>query len=1105
MGLALQLDMESAERTEDDIEEEEAMKTSEMNESELFEASESDAPTDVEGAVVNRYQRIDDTSFDEVHFPENVVEAIQTSWNTLLSKLPSREVAGEAIFDSIMEEAPGIAKLFRSPRSVFALRFVNGLNSLVTEVGTPSALKKQVETFGFQHLDYEVSVVRADLVRDCILSVMEQELGGQFTSAARICMTALLNYVGGAFVFIRRELAGRIKIIQRSWRLAQRMMEADENLEPASPTSIPVSPHSEEQEVEELGEESPKSMAKEQADSDAGSQIRSPKKEQNLQVPTTFDGMFLFNAAVMGYGDSPWMKLVLEHLDAIVVNVANTSRLQEECYVLSIELAKVKEKVNLPEFKAVMLAALRSIVPDEWNMDHEVAWNWLWENVERIISSTIQLPRLYEKSVRAFLFEQSDVNMNQLRAQTFKIFFQRAPSGQDYFKQSTTRLYFILDKNYELTMEVFENPSKVVQDLSALGLRHVGYGIPVELFPPFVLAAVDAVCELTTDETVQQAFSRSLTLISKILMRVIMEGSTVVMKAINLNEEVALRKAISVAPRNQRALQLLNISVGTQSFSPLFWAIQSGSLNSAKAMLQDLLTIRADREVYYYGCEELFKRHPDIIKRLCTSAPTLLITMLDGFIWRSRLSTHGMRRVNYYIKYLIQDLEGHFSPALSCVVEHGDPKVASHPCCALAADTVWFKFATFYFLLGRCYFLFTLCLFATSQSIMVTHDGIDHPQEIWVIFTCRLLLYMIVLPSLLGSIMLRCFSDCIHRNMEKFCGLPVPAHLLEFQGMLRTSLLWVLLIMFIMEPLLWCLDFQDSETTFRSTCDEVKEMKSFYSILSAMGMLLFWALLLDFSVFSTRISAFLLVCGHVLSEVGLFLVAVVFLLCGFSTSINALNHSLVDFDGVHHWMRALFQIVIGMFPVENYAAFQDEIGVLVFLSVFIIVVFIFLLNLLVAQLNQSYHDMFADMKGAARLRRKSVICGVMASAPKRRWSSFLLSLGFENRLEFNEGDIGIAGGLQVMEQSSMVAVTEDAVKRYGGSTAPTMPWPMEVEASDIEKERFDRLEKLIQKSMKHKSKDSHRSRRQGSQFGTNSLVSEDSVQSDSVGPGSPNI
>ena len=27
---------------------------------------------------------------------------------------------------------------------------------------------------------------------------------------------------------------------------------------------------------------------------------------------------------------------------------------------------------------------------------------------------------------------------------------------------------------------------------------------------------------------------------------------------------------------------------------------------------------------------------------------------------------------------------------------------------------------------------------------------------------------------------------------------------------------------------------------------------------------------------------------------------------------------------VHHWIRALFQIVIGMFPVENYSAFQAK-------------------------------------------------------------------------------------------------------------------------------------------------------------------------------------
>lgn len=80
-----------------------------------------------------------------------------------------------------------------------------------------------------------------------------------------------------------------------------------------------------------------------EADDESGS-VKS-SKQQNLQVPTTFDGMFLFNAAVMGFGESTWMKTVLEHMDAIATNVANTSRLQEECYVLSIHLSKCKEFV----------------------------------------------------------------------------------------------------------------------------------------------------------------------------------------------------------------------------------------------------------------------------------------------------------------------------------------------------------------------------------------------------------------------------------------------------------------------------------------------------------------------------------------------------------------------------------------------------------------------------------------------------------------------------------------------------------------------------------------------------------------------------------------
>lgn len=44
-------------------------------------------------------------------------------------------------------------------------------------------------------------------------------------------------------------------------------------------------------------------------------------------------------------------------------------------------------------------------------------------------------------------------------------FFQIAPAGQDHFKQSTTRLYFIADKIIEMTMEMYQQPRAMVEAL----------------------------------------------------------------------------------------------------------------------------------------------------------------------------------------------------------------------------------------------------------------------------------------------------------------------------------------------------------------------------------------------------------------------------------------------------------------------------------------------------------------------------------------------------------------------------------------------------------------------------------------------------------------
>merc|ERR1719230_2237895 len=261
-----------------------------------------------------------------------------------------------------------------------------------------------------------------------------------------------------------------------------------------------------------------------------------------------------------------------------------------------------------------------------------------------MIKALMGKPTAWQRALEKLYKSFTDAQVQHIRREVYARFFSLAPSGQDYFTQSTTRLHFIADRVVEMTLQIYKDPKKMVEDIAALGLRHVGYGIPTELFGAFVTGCVQVVRGLTKDEVAEEAFRWSLSLISRILTRVINEGSTIVMKAINSNSSKQVKKAVGCAPRGKRAMWMLNIQVGTQSISPFMWAIETGSLEAAKAIIQDLLTIRADRDRYYYGMDTMFERHEDIVQRLCLDAPALVPTLLDGLIWRSRTTEAGMRR-----------------------------------------------------------------------------------------------------------------------------------------------------------------------------------------------------------------------------------------------------------------------------------------------------------------------------------------------------------------------------------------------------------------------------------------------------------------------------
>merc|ERR1719210_3283149 len=131
---------------------------------------------------------------------------------------------------------------------------------------------------------------------------------------------------------------------------------------------------------------------------------------------------------------------------------------------------------------------------------------------------------------------------------------------------------------------------------------------------------------------------------------------------------------------------------------------------------------------------------------------------------------------------------------------------------------------------------------------------------------------------------------------------------------------------------------------------------------------------------------------------------------------------------------------------------------------YIITTVIFLLNLLIAQLNCAYQASYLDMLGFARLNRGKIVTDTMPAVPLWRWQRFLASLKLDERVEFGEGDLGLAGGVQIWEPASQNITTVDMIRRFGGSTSTEAQWPEE--AGDDDEDQLDRIEKLIEKAIK---------------------------------------
>jgi hypothetical protein len=230
-------------------------------------------------------------------------------------------------------------------------------------------------------------------------------------------------------------------------------------------------------------------------------------------------------------------------------------------------------------------------------------------------------------------------------------------------------------------------------------------------------------------------------------------------------------------------------------------------------------------------------------------------------------------------------------------------------------------------------------------------------------------------------------------------------------------------------------------------------------ICAMCAMFFYYALLIDLAVVSTRISAFFLACTRMLSEAALFVGALFMSILTFSCVVSVLKQANPDFAGMHRGAYALIRVVMGAYDSERYAKFRKEPMLLFAVVVFIILTVIFLFSMLIAQLSCKYSAAYRDMVGFARLERAGTIVEIMRHAPKRRWIAFVDALRLDKRLEFNPGDLGVAGGIAHKEPSNLHPTTVDMINRFGGSTSPEQRWPEEDNGDDDD--RLERMEKLL--------------------------------------------
>mmetsp|Transcript_34262 Transcript_34262/g.84266 ORF Transcript_34262/g.84266 Transcript_34262/m.84266 type:complete len:959 (+) Transcript_34262:1476-4352(+) len=682
--------------------------------------------------------------------------------------------------------------------------------------------------------------------------------------------------------------------------------------------------------------------------------------------------------------------------------------------------------------------AIRRTLGALWKDTHREAWVWFWGMMSRSMEQV--LSSLMRNDVLLIRDRWEECKETKPAEEFGELIFQElgrlAPHVIGLFKKpkSIQALQFV--SAIDIIVGFNEDPVNFFEELRPLAIRHIRYGVKADFARAFgkaILRTLSAVLADKYDKETQQAFETLWLRVSCCVTRALAAGTNLVAVAL-INEDLeTMLSAMDVAPRGERFDYLTQLRLNGEDFSPLYWAISEGQPSIAKFIIQDLLTLRADRHAYYYGRLTLWQRHPDLMMVLCKDMPIVLQDLFDGLLWHARIVTNGKVRVNYYLREMYGDpreIDDPWEGPMGVMVLHGQPENFMHPAVEKLLTLKFARFGYHMFVALQTWFSMLLAIF--TVGVVVNGQSCDH---VWTnlrlataamaIFTFFLQSTLIVRQLTTKQLLILSFGPI---------KIPLPRFLSSPWNIARYVSLAMLIACTISEP---CL-MNPPEDGMIPIVDE-KGQTPWRSSLIACTAFLLWFQLMQVLVLSAKFAALVYTIGCIIPEILRNFLITVILLISFSAAFTSLRIDAYEDPMVS--LLNLTQVILGVAPEDAYLIAGWG---LVFLVMMGIGIQIAMLRVLTAQITLAYSNLVKNEKAFSMLNRAYICVEMESFLPQNIRRKFYDELGFDSPLEFDKGDEGPPGGVQARMPSS-IRVDEkyipDRILRFTGESSPMDPWP----------------------------------------------------------------